>query len=481
METSTELREVVYGILLTQIQFGAYRCGEKLPTIEETSARLHVSVATARGAYLKLKEDGYISLTKNVGATVKADYDGQRTERFIQTFFSSRKKAMIDLGNSLRPLFGNAQWVGLKNSSEETRRAMERLWREGNATLPYAMLEHLNLKYRALGNSLLMRLVWQTFMFLHDPYFSIKENLRYFDQADGYLPTVLALCRKQDWPALRGEIDRSIDRLFLALTRFYEARIPAAPPEREVAFTWSSFKKSRQLCYTFAMELLISISRGVYPAGSLFPSQEELARQRGISVSTVRRSLELLGSVGAVKSQRYVGTRVLPPDQITENSDFTKPVLQRRLLDMAESLQILALSCKEVSQLTLASLDSGGLGRMLRALNANKAARRGSVLSYFVLDQIARYAPYQAIRCVYSELLRQFFWAYPLRGAEGSQETVNASYDPYSDVLIEALEERDFPRFAASLEELLVYDLRRTVNSLSRLGVPGVERLWIPG
>ena len=87
MENSTELRTVVYNVLLTQIQFGVYHFREKLPTIEETSARLCVSVDTARSAYLKLKEKGYITLSKNVGATVKVDYSAQETEEYIQTFF----------------------------------------------------------------------------------------------------------------------------------------------------------------------------------------------------------------------------------------------------------------------------------------------------------------------------------------------------------------------------------------------------------
>ena len=50
MENSTELRSVVYNILLDQIQFGTYRRGEKLPTIEETGARRCVSIDTARAA-----------------------------------------------------------------------------------------------------------------------------------------------------------------------------------------------------------------------------------------------------------------------------------------------------------------------------------------------------------------------------------------------------------------------------------------------
>ena len=200
MDNSTELRQVVYSVLLTQIQFGFYRYGEKLPAIEETSTRLCVSVDTARAAYLKLKTRGYITLIKNAGATVKVKYDSRETEQFIQTFFSARKHAMIDLGKSLQPLFGTAQWTGLKYAAPEDLQTMELLFSKEDAASPYAMLEHLNLKYRALGNHILMRLVWQSFMFLHNPFFSLRDNLRYFDRDADYLSAVSYSAVKKTGP-----------------------------------------------------------------------------------------------------------------------------------------------------------------------------------------------------------------------------------------------------------------------------------------
>ena len=221
---------------------------------------------------------------------------------------------MLDLGNALSPLFGNAQWIGLKHASAQTMRAMEQLLHEKNiSAAPYAMLEHLNQKYSSFGNTLLMRLVWQIFMFLQDPLFSVGENLQYFDGASDYLPEVLSLCQNRDWARLRAVMDRSLGRLTLALTRFYEARITTPSLGKEVSFTWSSYKKSQQLCYSLAMELLIAISRGVYPVGSLLPSQKELAKQKGVSLSTVRRALELLSSVGAIKSAPVSYTHLTLP------------------------------------------------------------------------------------------------------------------------------------------------------------------------
>ncbi|EFD01492.1 transcriptional regulator, GntR family [Hungatella hathewayi DSM 13479] len=480
LDNSTELRQVVYSVLLTQIQFGFYRYGEKLPAIEETSTRLCVSVDTARAAYLKLKTRGYITLIKNAGATVKVKYDSRETEQFIQTFFSARKHAMIDLGKSLQPLFGTAQWTGLKYAAPEDLQTMELLFSKEDAASPYAILEHLNLKYRALGNHILMRLVWQSFMFLHNPFFSLRDNLRYFDRDADYLSAVLVFCREKDWSALRAAVAGSIEKLPSALIRFYEDRITTPPPEAETPFVWSSYKKSRQLCYSLAMELLTSISLGQYPVGSLLPSQEELARQKGVSVSTVRRALLLLDSIGAIKSAKYIGTRVLPFDKTAENSDFTRPVLQRRLMDMAESLQILALSCQAVSQLTLSSLNTTFVEQLCRDLKAHRQRRRGETLSYFLLGLIGNHAPYQTIRTVYTELLRQIFWAHAFHGMKGSADTIHAIYDPYYDTFIDSLEHLNFLRFSVTLEALILFELRCTVDYLLHFNVPGAENILVP-
>ena len=70
----------------------------------------------------------------------------------------------------------------------------------------------------------------------------------------------------------------SMNKLTPSLTVLY-GQSPYTIPEKEVAFTWVPIKKSQQLCYSHSHGLLISISRGV-SAGSLLPTQEELAGRR---------------------------------------------------------------------------------------------------------------------------------------------------------------------------------------------------------
>lgn len=99
----------IYDILRTQLQFGVYRYMDSPPTIEEASVRFSVSVDTVRLAYLKLKKDGYISLTKNIGAKALIQYGEEEIAQHIQGFFAPCKDALIDLGKSMLPLFGNIQ------------------------------------------------------------------------------------------------------------------------------------------------------------------------------------------------------------------------------------------------------------------------------------------------------------------------------------------------------------------------------------
>ena len=172
MEKATELHQIVHSLLAVQIEFGTYRYKEPLPKIEEASRWLAVSVDTVRAAYLQLKREGYITLTKKAGAAVAVEFQPSEIEWHIQTFFSQRREAVIDLCHSLGPLFSHLQWFALKNASDETLDELERLCGRPEVLMPYVMIQHCRLIYGTLHNDLLMRMVLQAFMFYQVPFLS---------------------------------------------------------------------------------------------------------------------------------------------------------------------------------------------------------------------------------------------------------------------------------------------------------------------
>lgn len=69
----------------------------------------------------------------------------------------------------------------------------------------------------------------------------------------------------------------------------------------------------RPLYMQVALELKAEIVNGVYPVGSLIPTEDELCKRFSMSRHTVREALRVLREEGLVSSRRGAGTIVVPP------------------------------------------------------------------------------------------------------------------------------------------------------------------------
>ncbi|MFQ8600566.1 MAG: GntR family transcriptional regulator [Oscillospiraceae bacterium] len=309
-------------------------------------------------------------------------------------------------------LFGNAQWLSSKRLPELLAQ-IEQITVPKESITPYIIIRQLQAIYGALGNDLLMRLVWQAFMFFLAPFLSVSGNLVLLHQNQNPLLHMVALCREKNWPALSACIDAFQEQKGIAFRRFYESRIQSTASDQQAAFTWSVYKKASQICYSLGMELLVAIGQGVYPSNSLLPSLNTLAKEKHVSVNTVRRTMALLNDIGATKSINGVGTKVLPPDQIAENCDLSQASVQKRLFSHAESVHILALSCRQVAEATIPSIDQETIKKWKAKLAAYARVERYELAPYAIINLISQDAPFMAVRTVYTELFRNLFLGIP--------------------------------------------------------------------
>ena len=471
MENGMELQQVIYHVLRTQIQFGVYRFGERLPTIEDAARLFMVSVKTIRAAYCQLQRDGYITISKSVGVKVSISYSEQDAEAHIQRFFTEQKDALMDLGRSTRLLFGNAQWLGFKNASSELLDEIEELSAPDERMAPYVMILKLQAVYGVLGNDLLMRLVWQVFMFSLAPFLSISGNLARLNQNQDPLLQMTALCREGNWPALRACVDAFQEQKGSALHQFYASRIRRPAADKQIVFTWSVYKKASQLCYSLGMEFLIAISLGKYPPNSFLPSLNAVAQEYHVSVNTVRRTMALLNDIGAAKTINGVGTRVLPPEEIVENCDLSGASAHRQLFSYAKSVHILTLSCRQVALDTLASMDRKTAGKWSVQLAGYARMRRHELTPYAIINLISKDSPSAAVRTVYTALFRSLFWGYPLRSLVKDPQGYNAFYVPQLQYILDCLERSDAAAFSARLEELMWFEMNFIAGQLTELGI----------
>lgn len=473
MNNPMELNEIVYSLLTIQIEFGVYRYGDTLPKMEDAAQWLSVSLDTVRSAYLRLKQDGLIKLSKHAGATVIVQYSIQDTEKHIQSFFSIRRTAVLDLCNSLVPLFCHVQWTALKAADSEHLDKMERLFLQRDIPPVFIVSQYLQLIYSTLDNVLLMRLVWHAFMFILAPLLTASQNNRLFKTCGDCLLHMTALYRKEDWTGLYDTIEKSHLRFACAIRQFYDTQISNEPCENTLSFQWNVYQKANQRCYSLAMELLYTISRSL-STGEFLPSPAILAREHGVSVSTIRRTLALLNQLGATRSINGIGTQILRTENSAQNCDFSQAIIQKRLIDFTHSLHILMLTCRACAEATFSAMAPAAFRSCKEQLEEAKAIHKHESIVFISLGFIVRFAPSDAIREIYEQLRQVLLWGYPLRGIHGSRETVNAFYLPFIDSISDCLDHHDAQSLAVELEHLMRFELSFAVEQLNRLGIPGL-------
>lgn len=104
---------------------------------------------------------------------------------------------------------------------------------------------------------------------------------------------------------------------------------------------------ARQPLYaTLAQALLRDISQKRYPAGSLLPTEDEIASRHGVSRHTVRQALRELRDEGVISSRRGVGTRVRAPSEQLRVFGGINSVGD--LLQFVESTEMRVISRQEV-------------------------------------------------------------------------------------------------------------------------------------
>lgn len=479
VDSGMELHQAIYQFYRTQIQFGLYQYGEKLPSLEETCKRFHTSLDTVNPAYHRLRQEGYIAISKKSGAKVAIRYGPEQVRRHIQTFYAERRESLTDLSRCIWPLLGQAQCLALKTGPLKAA-DLEQFVDAGSHSAILAVWRVLDHKYNHLGNELLMRLIRYLYLYFYGSFWGVAKDERLHAITVRQLKAAADLCREERWDELPDVLRVIQDEFYRSLCLFYRENIPPEPACRQVAFSWDAYKKSSQLRYSLAMELLTEIGRGVYPVGSYLPSAERPSAEKGVSVSTVRRAVSLLNSVGAVKSSRPLGARVLPPSQSADHCDFTQPDLRRRLLDVAESLQIFALSGKDVSELTLSSLDEASLLSWKQYLMDLKRRGLSQRVIYASLFLISRDAPSQTLRTIYSELLQLLFWGNPIEALMGELEHDPLFFVSSLERMAASLERRETAVFSYTLEFLLIHELRRTVEVLLGLGIREAGNILIP-
>ncbi len=466
MKKDNDLQNMIYQMLLTQIELGVYHYHDKLPFIKEMSQYLHVSVETVRAAYNKLKKEQYITISKNVGSHVIVNYTQEEVDHHIQVFFAARKDALLDLSQSMKYLFNHAQLMSLKKASPQLLDELELLIKNRNIKISYRAIQFFLELYQLLESDVMVRLIWQIFLFFQIPFLDILKDIPLLEEKGLLLIEMIHLSRQKQWDKLQSIIDQSYDWMYLSISEFYEHKIQIQLDQSHY-FTWNIYKKNEQKCYSVGLELIQDIQKGYYLEGTYLPSLAELSKEKKVSLSTIRRTITLLNKLGAVQSINGVGTLILSHSQSSDHCDFTQHIIHHRLSDFVQSLYICTLTCQNIIKVTFKHLPDEQMNQFVSLLVQLKNNNHCELSAYATIEYIMHYSPYQSIRTIYSHLFQQFLWGYPLHKSDN--ERLLSIKD--TDELLIYLNQQNFSQFAKKVENILTDDLRAAYLDLKQLGI----------
>lgn len=402
MEKDNVLSELIYEYYESRILFGVYRYGDQLKSVSQICASFGLARNTVQTALNKLEKAGYIKTEQRKMAQVV--YQGTR-DMFRENaarYFVPRRDGIRDI-NQWGPLMFSQVWEkGLQNM-EQSIGAMDGkqnptgIMQADPTKLYYDVLSTFN-------NRLMDSLYWQFLRYLNYFY----PNKEYGTAV--YVQNGLLSAEKAN--DMKREIDAYYAGIFQEVINFVDSIYEKNQLQdvEQIPFTWTIYRKRPQVRYTLASTIIREILWEVYPLGSYLPSLPKMAEQYQVSLITVRRTLDVLHSLGVTETYMGVGTRVclnpIDPDIINI------PEIRANLLLHGEGMELLALTVRGVTLFTLEAIEGNKREELLQKINRLRDKNNDILCIDVLLDFISNEAPSAFLRECYGKLRELVTWGY---------------------------------------------------------------------
>lgn len=413
-----------------RIVMGDYNSGDRLPSLAKLCVMFHLAPATARAGLELLEQKGYIQIEARKAPVVIYELDRSAKREQAARYFAARRRVIMELAEAGQLLFAPLWVQGMTQLRaedwEQLRQALAHPTEE-MLSLPMQFYFHVLEKF---GNDLLLNFYWEMIRYIRFPYLEEPQSqaARQLAQAADDEAVITA----QLGQALKAVSDQTLQDVLDFLEQGRAEYNLAAEPE--VPFRWTVYRPRPQLCYSLVAQVIRKIGSGEYAAGSYLASQPEMAEEWGVSVSTVRRALRILQSLGLVHSYQGKGTQILA--EVT-TIDFSSAAVKEGLRYYQESMQFLRLTFASTAQSALGHADAAAKAAFGKAFSDWIAQGRSHTVFDGVLVFMEEYCPFELIKECYRGLRELLSWGYVftryrLQGRE--------LHDSYFAVIVQAAE-----------------------------------------
>lgn len=398
MKLESDLKRHICEYYEARILSGYCRCGDPLPSIHKVSAAFQVSVPTVRDALTALEQQGYVTVDARKAARVTCRIPLSVCRQNAAEYFVPRADGILDLvrgGHLLLLPCWNAGIEGWKKEENPF---------PSDVIAPHVVL-YITVLNR-LQNRLLINLYWEILHYARFPFLMRQEDAALSgSMADRQGPDALAdLCQ-----GLTDTFTQHVKSLF---TFIEEARIGYSLEQTApVPFQWRIYRHQPQLRYSFASHLIRGIMYHRYPVGSKLPSLSCLAKQHGISVNTVRRTLNLLEKLGVVESHQGKRSTVRME---AAAFDVDEPEIREGLRLYLDALHIVELTLHPVMLHVLENASPKVHKELETGFAAMREQGKSNTCFEVIFAFIIKHSAFAIVRECYNTLLDLITWGFPL-------------------------------------------------------------------
>ena len=440
MKKNSGLNELIYEYYESRILFGVYRYGEQLLSVPKICASFRLGRNTIQMALDKLEKNGYIETEERKVARVVYQGTEETFRENAAKYFVPRKEGILDFEYAGELLFFPMWKIGVHNLETDIRGNLnENHDTVMDQTVPIPVKLYFEV-LRTFHNDLLLNLYWQCLRYLNFLY----------PKRDMDIPVLAAgeTLPETNMQGLKSEFDDYFDSIQNEVLEFIAHAGEAYHLEnvRQIPFSWTIYRRRPQVRYTLGSVIIREILWERYPVGSYLPSLPKMAEQYQVSLSTVRRTLDVLHSLGVTRTYMGIGTKVCLEPVGMEVMKISEIRENMRL--HGEGMQILAMTVRSVTLFTMESVTKRKREEFLQSITKLRGKTSSILFIDVLLSFISAECPSAIIRECYGKLRELNTWGYILSAVLMGTGQLDADYTGFIDRQEKDLRTDDFDAFA---------------------------------
>ena len=454
MQNEHQFSNLVYEYFFMRIKFRYYKYGDCLPSIDTLCQEFTVSSQTVKIALQRLRAEGYIDMHNGRPTRIIFQQTEEDADQCLLQYFSLRAGSFCDLYDSTRMIIHPLLMEGFRRCGKEDLTYLVRL-SEGTSTND--VLHFFCFVLQKLDNPLAMNLYWEMTLFWGLLFLKQDEDkeLSHVELMHEEMRRCVSFAVKEDWALLYEELQIFRQDSVGIAVRLLGRLVAPASEEEQIGFDWRIYYGRPQVCYSLASRLLHEIYMGCYQNAELLPSYKKMAEQYRVSVSTIRRTVNILHQLGVVRPVNGKGTKIFGIGDACGKPDFGSPVVRRSLAFFVQSFELLAYSFQHVMQGILAEITIEERDSLIHELETQLQTGRQELALWSCLLFVHRHSRLKGIREIYGRIYSLFLWGYPLKAFSNGTPTLDETMFHFTDMMIHSIRENDTDGCGSAIKELV--------------------------